>query len=155
MRLEEKVAQSLIACKKTLSIAESCTGGLISYRLTDIPGSSAFLKLGLVVYSNQAKTALLGVPAKDIRRHGVVSEKIALAMARQVRRLLKTDFGISVTGIAGPAGGTKTKPVGLVYMAVSTDTKTLCLKCRFKGSRRSVRQQAASQALKLLLEFLV
>jgi nicotinamide-nucleotide amidase len=154
MRVEEKVARSLIAHKKTLAIAESCTGGLIAYRLTNIPGSSAFLKLGLVVYSNEAKIALLDVPEKDIRRHGAVSKKVAEVMAAHVRKLLKTDFGIGITGIAGPAGGTKTKPVGLVYMAVSTDMETFSRKCQFKGSRKSIRTQAASQALKLLCEFL-
>lgn len=154
MRIEEKVAESLTSTKKTLAIAESCTGGLLANRLTNIPGSSNFLKFALVTYSNEAKIKLLKVPQATIRTYGAVSTQVAISMAQQVQKSLKTDFGIGITGIAGPAGGTKRKPVGLTYIAVSTGIETLCLECRFEGSRASIKAQAATQALRLLQEFL-
>ena len=155
MRIEGKVAQSLIKAKKTLAIAESCTGGLLASRLTNIPGSSSFLKLALVTYSNEAKIKLLKIPQTTIRKHGAVSTQVAILMAQGARKSLKTDFGIGITGIAGPAGGTKTKPVGLTYITVCTKIETLCLECRFQGTRISIKTQAATQALRLLHEFLV
>ncbi|HLG38522.1 MAG TPA: CinA family protein [Chitinophagaceae bacterium] len=155
MRIEERVAQLLITAKKTLSIAESCTGGYLTNRLTNIPGSSNFLKLTIVAYSNAAKIKLLKVPEADIRKYGAISAPIAIRMAQGAQKCLKTDFGIGITGIAGPAGGTKTKPVGLTYVAVCTSTETLCLECHFKGARTNIKAQAASQALRLLYEFLI
>lgn len=154
MRLEEKTAQRLIAAKKTLAIAESCTGGLLSHRITNIPGSSKFLKMALVAYSNDAKVKLLKVPRSALYRHGAVSENAALAMAQGARRIFSTDFGVSITGIAGPTGATKTKPVGLTFIAVAASAETLCVQYLFKGPRMRVKQQAADAALKLLLEFL-
>ena len=155
MRIEQKVAQSLIYMKKTLVIAESCTGGSLVNRLTNIPGSSSFLKLALVAYSNEAKIKLLKVPQSTIRKYGAVSTQVAVSMAQGARKTLKTDFGIGITGIAGPTGGTKTKPVGLIYIAVCTKIETLCLECRFRGTRTSIKTQAATQALQLLYEFLI
>ncbi|MCK5179146.1 MAG: CinA family protein [Candidatus Omnitrophica bacterium] len=155
MRIEEKVVQLLINTKKTLAIAESCTGGSLTNRLTNIPGSSNFLKCALVTYSNEAKIKLLKVPETTIRQYGAVSTQVAISMAQQNRKPLKTDFGIGITGIAGPTGGTKAKPVGLTFIAVSTVVETLCLECRFEGSRTSIKTQAATQALRLLHEFLV
>lgn len=155
MRIEQKVAQSLIARKKTLAIAESCTGGLLSNRLTNIPGSSNFLKFALIAYSNAAKMKLLKVPQNTINKYGAVSTPVAIAMAKGVQRILKTDFGIGITGIAGPTGGTKAKPVGLTYIAVCSGMETLCLECHFKGTRTSIKTQAATQALQLLDEFLI
>jgi len=154
MKIEEKVALALIDTKKTISIAESCTGGLLAHRLTNIPGSSNFLELGVVAYSNEAKIKLLKVPEDTLKKYGAVHEEIAIAMAKGARKILKTDFGIGITGIAGPTGGTKTKPIGLTYIAVATPVETLCLKCQFEGSRTSIKSQAASEALKLLSEFL-
>lgn len=154
MRIEEKVARSLIITKKTLAIAESCTGGLLSHRLTNIPGSSNFLKLALVTYSNEAKVKLLKVPEAMIRRYGAVSVQVAAAMAKGAQKSFKTDFGIGITGIAGPTGGTKKKPIGLTYIAVCAGVEMLCLECRFKGTRTGIKTQAASQALRLLYEFL-
>ena len=154
MRIEEKVAQLLINTKKTLAIAESCTGGSLTNRLTNIPGSSNFLKCALVTYSNEAKIKLLKVPETTIRQYGAVSTQVAISMAQQVRKSLKTDFGIGITGIAGPTGGTKAKPVGLTFITVSTGVETLCLECRFEGARTSIKTQAATQALRLLHEFL-
>ena len=154
MRVEHKVAQSLIRTKQTLAVAESCTGGLLASRLTDIPGSSNFFKCGLVVYSNEAKIMLLKVPSSAIQKYGAVSRQVAIAMAKGVRKIFKTDFGIGITGIAGPAGATKKKPVGLMYIAVHTKHETLCAECLFKGSRISIKSQAVTQALRTILEFL-
>ena len=153
MRREQKLAQLFIQQEKTLATAESCTGGLLAKRLTEIPGSSNFFTGGLVTYSNDAKKNLLKISSKKLNQHGAVSEPVAIAMAENVRKRLKTDFGIGITGIAGPEGGSKTKPVGLVFIAVSTKTEILCLKFHFSGSRSSIRQQASDWALELLLEF--
>ena len=152
MILEEKVAQKLIKTKKTLSLAESCSGGLLSHRLTNIPGSSHFLKFSVVVYDNQAKIKLLSVPPLLIKRNGAVSEPVAIAMARGIRKVLNTSFGISVTGIAGPGGGTKEKPVGLIYigLAQKSPAKSICQKYLFKGTRTQIKAKAVRAALKLL-----
>ncbi|MCK5579936.1 MAG: CinA family protein [Candidatus Omnitrophica bacterium] len=154
MKIEEKVAELLTTKKKTLSIAESCTGGLLTHRLTNIPGSSNFIKFGIVTYCNEAKTKFLKIPEMLLKKKGAVCEEVAELMAKGVRKINKTDFGIGITGIAGPDGGTKAKPVGLVYMAVDTGVETLCLKCQFEGSRTEIKKQATEQALKLLSEFL-
>ena len=154
MKPELKVAQALTTQRKTLAIAESCTGGLLSHRLTNIPGSSNFLKFGLVAYSNDIKTGLLKVSPLLIKRHGAVSQPVAMAMAKGVRRLQKTDFGVGITGIAGPTGATKKKPVGLIYISISNNKETLCLEYRFRGNRTSIKSQATTQALRLLGEFL-
>lgn len=151
MSIEEKVARLLIAQKKTLSIAESCSGGLLCHRLTNIPGSSHFLKLGLVVYSNDAKMKFLKIPLQIFKQYGAVSESAARQMAKNVRKLLQTDFGIAITGIAGPGGGTTTKPLGLTFIALSTNKKLICQKFLFKGKRLNIKSQAATQALRMLL----
>lgn len=160
MSLEKTVARLLTARHKTLAIAESCTAGLLTHRLTNIPGSSKFLEAAVVAYSNKAKQRLLKIPARMLRQHGAVSRQTAGAMARSVRKIHKTDFGMGITGIAGPTGATKTKPVGLVYIAVSVPAEgearrwrpaeTLCLQCLFKGNRLHIKQKAATQALRLL-----
>jgi PncC family amidohydrolase len=152
--LETTIAQQLINQKKTLAIAESCSGGLLSHRLTNVPGSSKFLIAGVVSYSNTAKMKILRIPEQLLRRYGAVSEQVAKTMARQVRRLFTTDFGVGITGIAGPDGGSKQKPVGLVYISVNTKVESLTLKCQFQGTRGSIKRQATDQALKILNEFL-
>ena len=154
MQSELKVAQALTTQNKTLALAESCTGGLLSHRLTNIPGSSNFLKFALVAYSNETKEKLLKISPAILKKHGAVSQPVAMAMAKGVRNLQKTDFGVSITGIAGPTGATKQKPIGLVYIAINTNKETLCLEYHFKGSRTSIKSQAVTQALHLLLEFL-
>ena len=154
MKSEEKVAQLLKNQKKTISVAESCSGGLLASRLTDIPGSTKYFQLGIVTYSNEAKTKLLKVPSELIDKHGAVSTEVAELMAQNVRRIQKTDFGVGITGVAGPSGGTKAKPVGLVYIAVATKLETLCLKCQFEGTRTQIKKQTTDRALKILLEFL-
>ncbi|MBI5150876.1 MAG: CinA family protein [Candidatus Omnitrophica bacterium] len=150
MRLEAEVAQGLIDRFKTLAIAESCTGGLLTHRLTNIPGSSRFLQAALVLYNNEAKKKILKVPARVLGRYGAVSEQTAAAMAKAVRRMFRADFGVAITGIAGPGGATETKPVGLVYIAISVPAETLCLRCRFQGTRAHIKRQASTQALRLL-----
>ncbi len=150
MSPEKIVARLLIAQHKTLAIAESCTGGYLTHCLTNIPGSSKFLEAAVVAYSNKAKQRLLRIPAGILRQHGAVSKQIAQAMALCVRTIHQTDLGVAITGIAGPTGATKTKPVGVVYIAVSAPAKTLCLEYLFKGDRIRIKQKAVTQALYLL-----
>ena len=150
----EQLAEMFLKTSSKLVTAESCTGGLVSHRITNIPGSSDFFKLGLITYSNESKTQLLKISPRILKASGAVSEEVATRMAKAVRKLGKTDFGIGITGIAGPSGGTKQKPVGLVYIAINTEIETLCVQCLFKGNRLQIKTQAANQALKLLLEFL-
>lgn len=154
MPLEKTVAQLLMTRNKTLSIAESCTGGLVTHLLTNIPGSSKFLKVTIVAYSNEAKIKLFKISPRLLQQYGAVSEQTATAMAKAVRRIHKTNFGIGITGIAGPTGATKAKPVGLTYIAISTTAKTLCLPCLFSGTRIDIKRKAAHQALRLLQKYL-
>lgn len=150
--MEEVVGGSLSAAGLTLSLAESCTGGLISHRLTQVPGSSAYLDRGVVCYSNAAKVRWLRVSQAVLRRHGAVSAEVAAAMARGVRRNSGTDLGLSVTGIAGPTGATEGKPVGLVYIAL--DAKGLrrptVREHRFFGNRSTIKLRASQAALNQL-----
>lgn len=154
MSLPQKVAKLLFKKRKTVALAESCTGGLLGHLLTNIPGSSDYFKLGLVTYSYESKEKLLKIPKSTLLRYGAVSEPVTKLMAQNARRILKTDFGIGITGIAGPAGATRDKPRGLTYVAVATSRKVVCHRYLFHGSRLSVKTQAASQALKLLLNSL-
>jgi nicotinamide-nucleotide amidase len=119
-RLEELVVQRLTAAGRTIAVAESCTGGLLCHRLTNVSGASAVFRNGCVTYSNESKIRLLGVRAATIEQHGAVSEAVAREMAGGVRERSATDFGVSTTGIAGPTGGTPEKPVGLVYIGLAT-----------------------------------
>lgn len=149
--LEGLVAKSLTERGWTLAVAESCTGGLVTDRLTDIPGSSAFLERSVITYSNAAKTELLGVPADMIEIHGAVSEQTARYMAEGVRRLARTDLGLAITGIAGPTGGSDQKPVGTVYTALADGTETLCRRHAFRWDRRR-NKIISSQAALLMLK---
>lgn len=144
----------LIKNRKTISVAESCTGGLLSTFLTQISGSSKYFILGVVTYGNKAKENILKIPAKVISAKGAVSRYTAKKMAQSIRKIAKTDFGIGITGIAGPAGGTPQKPVGTVFIAMSSKNKTICKKFHFSGDRISIREKAAISALKLLKELL-
>ena len=153
MNLDKKLARLLIQHRKTISTAESCSGGLLAHRLTNIPGSSAYFKLGLVTYHNDAKSQLLKIPAKIIKKYGAVSRPVSVLMAKNIKKILKADFGVGITGIAGPTGGTPHKPVGLTFVAVSTPTKTICLKCLFRGTRLQIKNQAATKAIQLLLKY--
>ncbi len=150
MQIEQKIAKLLKQKHKTLSIAESCTGGLLCHKLTNIAGSSEYFKLGIVAYSNESKIKLLKIPKEIIRTKGSVSKDVCLLMARNIRKIAKTDLGIGITGIAGPTGATAKKPVGLVYIALATSKKTIVKKYIFEGSRAFVKNQAAALALKLL-----
>lgn len=152
--LEEVAAQAFKKTKKTIAVAESCTGGLISKRLTNISGSSRYFLLGLVAYGNQAKQSLLGIPAQTLKESGAVSKKIAQLMAKNIKQLAKTDLGLGVTGIAGPSGATKDKPVGLVYIALATPRRILCREFHFHGDRSAVRQRASQAALDMVRKYL-
>jgi len=149
MPLETKVAQRLIKSHKTLSIAESCSGGLLAHRLTNIPGSSKFFKLGIIAYSYESKQKLLKIPPVILKKYGAVSSQVVELLAQNVQDLSKTDFG---TGIAGPAGATRRKPIGLVYIAISTKNEIFVKRCVFKGQRTAIKKQTADQALRLLLK---
>jgi nicotinamide-nucleotide amidase len=133
----------------TLAVAESCTGGLLAARLTEIPGSSAYFERAFVTYSNRSKVEMLGVPAAALAESGAVSEPVAAAMAAGARRSAGTDVGIGITGVAGPEGGTDEKPVGLVYVAVDGAAGTRVRRCRFPGDRERIRIQATQVALEM------
>jgi nicotinamide-nucleotide amidase len=154
MKITKEVARILVREGKTLSVAESCTGGFLSNALTDIPGSSRFFKSGIIAYSNETKTNFLGVPRSMLQKNGAVSLPCIRQMSNGVRRLFKTDFGVATSGIAGPSGATKTKPLGLTFISVSSKKRTQNFKFIFKGSRLSIKKQAATKALKLLLNLL-
>ncbi len=154
MLQEKTIVRFFTTHQLTLAIAESCSGGLLSHRLTNIPGSSAFLKGGVVAYSNEIKTRLLKVPLSLLKNHGAVSEAVALKMAVSIRQIFKTDFGVAITGIAGPSGGSAQKSVGLTFIAVATKNKKACLRCQFKGNRLAIKRQATDRAMELLREFL-
>lgn len=150
MKIEESVGKMLAKKRLTLAIAESCTGGLLSDRLTSVSGSSKYFLMGVVAYSNASKIKMLGVPKGLIAKHGAVSSQAALRMAEGIRRLSDANIGIGVTGIAGPTGGTKAKPVGLVYISLVTNKKRIVKEFRFKGSRESIKSQASRAALDML-----
>ncbi len=154
MTLEEILGPLLLARHLTLATAESCTGGLIGHRLTEVPGSSDYFLGGIIAYSNTAKEKLLGVPAETLRVHGAVSEATARAMARGARRALGADVGVAVTGIAGPGGGTPDKPVGLTWLALSALEAELAEQHVWEGDRHANKRQSAEAALKLVAAYL-
>ena len=145
-----KIHSLLIKTSKTIAVAESCTGGLLSSLLTRLSGSSQYFILGVIVYSNKAKQGILKISPQIIGKIGAVSREVAEKMAESVRKLAKTDFGIGITGIAGPTGGTPQKPVGTVFIAIATRHKTICNKFHFTGTRAVIRQKAAIKSLELL-----
>ena len=144
------VAQLLSSHNMTLAVAESCTGGLLGKMITDISGSSRYFWGGVISYSNQAKQEVLGVSSVTLNNHGAVSRATALEMAQGVKRLAGTDLGVSITGIAGPDGGSIEKPVGLVYIAVVGDNLEQVREMHFVGSRDAIRMLSAKSALDLL-----
>ncbi|MCI0706012.1 MAG: competence/damage-inducible protein A [Ignavibacteriae bacterium] len=148
--LEHVVGKLLTERKLKIAVAESCTGGLIADRITDVPGSSSYFERGIVTYSNESKLAELSVPLSFIQQHGAVSREVAEAMALGVRTKSNVDIGISTTGIAGPTGGTPEKPVGLVWIGYSDRHETLALKFTFVNDRRRVKERTAQAALDLL-----
>lgn len=153
--LEEVVGNLLRSSKKTLAVAESCTGGFVGHRLTNIPGSSDYFLGGIVVYSNEAKIKLLGVSQDLIEKCGAVSAEVATAMAVGIREKTRSSLGLAVTGIAGPAGGTPEKPVGLVYTAIAWETGSSSTKNLFLGNREMVKFQSAQRALDMVRRHLL
>ncbi len=149
-RLEEVVVRLLTERTQTVALAESCTGGLIAHRLTNVPGASAVFMAGLVTYSNEAKHRCLGVPNEMIANHGAVSEPVARAMAEGARQRNGTDYGLAVTGIAGPTGGSEAKPVGTVYIALATARETTVKHHLNLLDRESFKQATSQQALDML-----
>lgn len=150
--VEAAVGRALRALGWSLATAESCTGGLIGHRITQVPGSSEYFLGGIVSYSDAIKRDLLGVSAATLAASGAVSEATALEMALGVRRRLSADVGLSVTGIAGPGGGSQAKPVGLTWVAVASPRAERARRHVFKGDRGENKAQAAEAALRLLLE---
>lgn len=154
--IEEIVGKLFLEKKLTVSVAESCTGGLVSSRLTDVSGSSAYIKLNLVTYSNEAKVRMLGVSEEILKTYGAVSEQTAAAMAEGARKVSETDIGMGITGIAGPTGASSTKPVGLVYIGISSGEKTEVHKINANPElqRTEIKFFASEQALNYLRLFL-
>jgi nicotinamide-nucleotide amidase len=152
--VDELVAARLVSGGLTISTAESCTGGLMAGRLTELAGSSAYVLGGLVVYANEAKTALAGVPSELIATHGAVSPEVARALAAGARAALETDVGIGITGIAGPGGGSPEKPVGTVCLCVSTASELRERTVRLPGDRANVRERTTTVAMHMLLALL-
>jgi len=150
MDLETSVGKTLHKNNKTLAVAESCTGGLICNRLTNVSGSSGYFLGGIVSYSNKMKEDVLGVSHRSMQKYGAVSRQVAAEMAKGMRLLAGSDIALSVTGIAGPGGGTRSKPVGLVYIGLATNNKRAVKKFIFKGSRKKIKSLAADAALRLL-----
>ena len=153
--LGKKIVNFLIKKRLTISTAESCTGGLLSSAITSVAGSSKVFKLGLVTYSNQSKIKVLKVLKNIIRKYGAVSEQVCLAMVMNLNKISKTSISISITGIAGPGGGTKKKPVGLVYIGIKKRNKISVKKYLFKNKGRTFIQKAAvNKSLRLILSSL-
>jgi len=152
--MEGVLALQLKARQLTVTVAESCTGGLVSQRLTSIPGSSSYFKRGYVVYSNKSKVEMLKISGTLLNEKGAVSREVVTAMAEAVRARGNTDLGVAVTGIAGPSGGTKEKPVGLVFWAVADKKQTLWLSQIFGGDREGIRRRASQAVLDMLRRYL-
>ena len=154
-KLSQKVVKLLTKKKLKISFAESCTGGLLSSAITSISGSSKVFTLGLTAYSNQAKISMLKVPKNIITKQGAVSYETCLSMVKNLSRISKTNISVSITGIAGPKGGTKQKPVGLVFIGIKKGNKTLVKKYLFKNKKRiSIQRAAIIKALNLILSFI-
>ena len=153
-KLSQKVVKLLSKRKLKISLAESCTGGLLSSSITSISGSSKVFTLGLVTYSNQAKINILKVPKRIIIKHGAVSYETCLSMVKNLNKISKTNISVSITGVAGPKGGTKQKPVGLVYIGIKKGNKTMVKKFLFKSKKRnSIQRSTVNNALNLVLSF--
>jgi len=153
--LSLKIVKLLSKKKLTVSFAESCTGGLLASSITSVSGSSKVFSMGLVTYSNKAKTKLLKVTKKTISKYGAVSYETCLAMVKSLSKISKSNISISITGIAGPNGGTKEKPVGLVYIGLKKGSKTIIKKNLFKNKKRvSIQKSTVTLALKMILNTL-
>ena len=154
-KLSLKIVRLLTKKRLKISFAESCTGGLLSSLITSISGSSKIFTMGLVTYSNQSKVSILKVPKNIISKHGAVSYETCLSMVKNLSRISKTNISVSITGIAGPKGGTKQKPVGLVFIGIKKGNKTLVKKYFFKNKKRiSIQRAAVIKSLNLILSFI-
>ena len=155
MSLNKKIVSLLKRKKLKLAIAESCTGGMLSSLITSVSGSSKIFAMGLVAYSNQAKTSILRVPQKIIKKYGAVSVQCCLAMVNNLKKISKSKVCVSITGIAGPKGGSKLKPVGLVYIGIRVRKKVFVNKCNFKNKGRTyIQKQIVKKSLNLLLKLI-
>jgi len=153
-KLSQKIVKLLTKKNIKISFVESCTGGLLSSSITSISGSSKIFNLGLVTYSDQSKINALKIPKKTIKKYGAVSYETCLSMVKNLNKISKTNISVSITGIAGPKGGTKKKPVGLVFIGIKKGNKTLTKKYLFKNKKRTLIQRAAvNKALNLILSF--
>ena len=154
-KLSQKVVKLLTKKKLKISFAESCTGGLLSSSITSISGSSKIFTLGLVTYSNQSKISILKVPKSIIKKNGAVSYETCLSMVKNLSKISKTSISVSITGVAGPKGGTKLKPVGLVFIGIKKGNKTLVKKYLFKNKKRnSIQRATVIKSLNLILSFI-
>ena len=155
MSLNKKIITIIKRKKLKLAIAESCTGGMLSSTITSVSGSSKVFTIGLVTYSNQAKTGILKIPRKIIKKYGAVSVQCCLAMVNNLSKISKSKICVSITGIAGPKGGTKQKPVGLVYIGIRIGKKVIVNKCNFKNKGRVyIQRQTVKKSLNLLLRLI-
>ena len=155
MGLPKKIISLIKRKRMKLSIAESCTGGMLSSVITSVSGSSKVFTMGLVTYSNQAKTSILKIPNQIIKKNGAVSVQCCLAMVNNLSKISKAKICISITGIAGPKGGSKHKPVGLVYIGIRIGKKVIVNKCNFKNKGRAyIQRQTVKKSLNLLLRFI-
>ena len=155
MTFNKKIISSLRRKKLKIAIAESCTGGMLSSIITSVSGSSKVFTMGLVTYSNQAKTSILKVPQKIIKKYGAVSVQCCLAMVKNLSKISKSKVCVSITGIAGPKGGSKQKPVGLVYIGIKVGNKVLVNKCNFKNKGRIfIQKQTVKKTLNLLVQLI-
>jgi nicotinamide-nucleotide amidase len=155
MSLNKKIVSLLRRKKLRLAIAESCTGGMLSGVITSVSGSSKVFTMGFVTYSNQAKTSILKVPKKIIKKYGAVSVQCCLAMVNNLSKISKSKICVSITGIAGPKGGSKQKPVGLVYIGIKVGKKVVINKCNFRNKGRTfIQKQTVKKSLKLLFKLI-
>ena len=154
-KLSKKIVKLLSKKRLKISFAESCTGGLLSSSITSISGSSKIFTLGLITYSNQSKINSLKVPKKIITKHGAVSHETCLSMVKNLNKISKTNISVSITGVAGPKGGTKNKPVGLVFIGIKKGNKLLVNKYLFKNkNRNAIQKSTVNQAHKMILNII-
>ncbi len=154
-RPEEKIGSLLRRSKATLSVAESCTGGLLAHRITNVSGSSDYFEMGIVSYTNRSKVELLSVPERDIDLYGAVSQQVAEKMAQGIRLKAKTDIGLAITGIAGPLGGSRTTPVGTVFIGLDHGGGTEVREFHFAGNREEIKEKASQKGLEMLVDHLM
>ena len=154
-RPEEEIGPLLRGRNATLCVAESCTGGLVAHRITNVSGSSDYFEMGIISYSNRSKVELLGVPEGDIDQYGAVSHQVAKEMVRGIRSKVKTDIGLATTGIAGPLGGTRETPVGTVFIGLDHEGGTEVREFHFRGNREEIKEKASQKGLEMLMDYLM